>query len=62
MITINVLLLPKNHINKMQEIWHREGPRRKPSVVIDYNAVKTFGNMSDQLTSYSNALRSITIK
>lgn len=53
----DVLLLSTKHTDEQQEVQHREGPRRKPVGIIDYNNAKAFVDMSDQMTSYSNSLR-----
>lgn len=53
----DVLILSTNHTDDMQDVYHREGPRRKPSAILDYNNAKSFVDTSDQMTAYSNALR-----
>lgn len=53
----DVLFLSTKHTDEMREVHHREGPRNKPSAIVDYNNAKAFVDMSDQMTAYSNSLR-----
>lgn len=53
----DVLLLSTKHTDEQKEVHHKEGPRLKPSAIIDYNKAKAFVDMSDQMAAYSNSLR-----
>nr|CAH7715369.1 unnamed protein product [Callosobruchus chinensis]CAH7730930.1 unnamed protein product [Callosobruchus chinensis] len=53
----DVLFLSTKHKDDMIEVTHREGPKRKPAAIIEYNNAKSFVDMSDQRTAYSSSLR-----
>lgn len=53
----DVLLLSTKHTDEQKQVHHKEGPRFKPSAIIDYNKAKAFVDMSDQMAAYSNSLR-----
>nr|CAI5821164.1 unnamed protein product [Callosobruchus analis] len=53
----DVLLLSTKHTDEMKEVYHREGPRQKPSVVVDYHNAKAFVDLSHQKAASANSLR-----
>lgn len=53
----DVLMLTTKHKNDMVDLQRRSGPIQKPTCIIDYNKGKAFIDTSDQIKSYSNALR-----
>lgn len=50
-------MLTTKHKNDMVDLQRRSGPIQKPKCIIDYNKGKAFIDTSDQIKSYSNALR-----
>lgn len=54
----DILFLTTKHGDEMREVSAREGgPRIKPSAICEYNSAKSFIDVSDQMSSYSTALR-----
>lgn len=41
----------------MTEVQTRSGMKNKPSTIIEYNSVKSYIDVSDQISSYSNPVR-----
>lgn len=53
----DVLVLSTYHRDETVEIQRRGNPIQKPKAIVDYNAGKSSIDLSDQMSSYSSALR-----
>lgn len=53
----DVLMLSTKHTLEMVDVRQRGGVVRKPSAIFDYNKSKGYIDISDQMKSYSTALR-----
>lgn len=53
----DVAFLTTKSCPEMTEVQTRSGMKNKPSTIIEYNSVKSYIDVSDQISSYSNPVR-----
>lgn len=53
----DVLFLSTKSVPELQEVATRRGVALKPSTILEYNAAKSFIDVSDQIASYASTIR-----
>ncbi|KAJ8931030.1 hypothetical protein NQ314_016108 [Rhamnusium bicolor] len=53
----DVLILSTLHTDTQNEVRHHQSQKKKPSAIIAYNSAKSFIDVSNQMSSYSSAIR-----